>query len=116
MRATYTRARCWFGRSAFDGIRDHAQKIGSCSPAIDRRGEAAGVLKGNCASATCCSSLAGQAKACRPKAYAWCWGRPLDLKAMYPLLGPGVASAALQAGIPHSSLGALRGLLDKGAG
>jgi hypothetical protein len=38
------------------------------------------------------------------------------LKAMYPLLGPGVASAALQAGIPHSSLGALRGLLDKGAG
>ena len=43
-------------------------------------------------------------------------GRPLDLKAMYPLLGPGVASAALQAGIPHSSLGALRGLLDKGAG
>ena len=88
----------------------------ACSPAIERRGEVAGVLKGNCASATCCSSVAGQAKACRPKAYACCWAS-LDLKTMYPLLDPGVASAALQAGIiiPHSNLEAMQVLLGQGS-
>jgi len=37
-----------------------------------------------------------------------------ESSARYPLLGPGVVAAALQAGVPHANLAAMQGLLAQG--
>eukprot|EP00435_Cladocopium_sp_Y103_P018461 s4220_g4.t1 len=50
----------------------------------------------------------------QPRAATSAAGTREDLTTLYPLLDPGVAAAALQAGIPHSNLEAMQGLLGQG--